>query len=160
MYQMQVFKTFVLLVALGFLAASGSEARSLNQPEDFLDVPGNYQQNAPNQLEVSALQQQQMPTKANLDLDDDDDDDDGVELQPALRAPQLAQAGSAHYRNEQPIMADQAHQTVPSAADLKPAASKHYHHGHGAKGWLDMGAWTGKKGAFGWYDKHPVGKGK
>lgn len=36
----------------------------------------------------------------------------------------------------------------------------HHHHKKGMKGWLDMGAWTKKKGAFGWYADFPVGKGK
>lgn len=33
------------------------------------------------------------------------------------------------------------------------------HHKKNVKGWLDMGAWTHKKGAFGWYADFPVGKG-
>lgn len=54
------------------------------------------------------------------------------------------------------------------ARDLKTSASYgHHHHGgyggghHGYdhSGWLDMGAWTGGKGSFGWYADYPVGKG-
>lgn len=45
--------------------------------------------------------------------------------------------------------------------DLMTAAGHHHHHGHHVHGWLKMGAETGKKGAFKWHDKHPVGgKGK
>lgn len=45
-----------------------------------------------------------------------------------------------------------------SSSDMAASAGHHYHHNHyGAHGWLDMGAHTGKKGAFGWHDKHPVG---
>lgn len=33
------------------------------------------------------------------------------------------------------------------------------HHGGGHGGWLDMGAYSGKKGAFGWYADFPVGYG-
>lgn len=38
----------------------------------------------------------------------------------------------------------------------------HHHHGHHGghydhSGWLDMGAWTGGKGSFGWYADYPVG---
>lgn len=52
------------------------------------------------------------------------------------------------------------------AKDLKTSASYgggHHHHGgydHGGydhSGWLDMGAWTGGKGSFGWYADYPVG---
>lgn len=54
------------------------------------------------------------------------------------------------------------------AKDLKASASYgHHHHGYGGghhggydhSGWLDMGAWTGGKGSFGWYADYPVGKG-
>lgn len=46
-----------------------------------------------------------------------------------------------------------------SAQDMQTAAGHHHgHHGHhSVKGWLEMGAHTGKKGSFGWHDKHPVG---
>lgn len=50
-----------------------------------------------------------------------------------------------------------------SSNDLKTSASYGYHgHGHhgygyGPSGWLDMGAWTGGKGSFGWYADYPVG---
>lgn len=86
------------------------------------------------------------------DSDDEDDEDERVEplqaaridsidsIRPMPSSDSIGVAGSHHQ-------------------DLKTAAS-HHHKGHGAKGWLDMGAWSGKKGAFGWYDKHPVGKGK
>lgn len=43
-----------------------------------------------------------------------------------------------------------------SPSDKMTAAGHHYH-GHGPHGWLKMGASTGKKGAFKWHDKHPVG---
>lgn len=58
-----------------------------------------------------------------------------------------------------------------AAKDLKTSASYGHHHGHGYdhghghghgydhSGWLDMGAWTGGKGSFGWYADYPVGKG-
>uniref|UniRef100_A0A6G1SN15 Uncharacterized protein n=1 Tax=Aceria tosichella TaxID=561515 RepID=A0A6G1SN15_9ACAR len=48
-----------------------------------------------------------------------------------------------------------------TANDLKTSASYgHHHHGHHGydhSGWLDMGAWTGGKGSFGWYADYPVG---
>lgn len=52
------------------------------------------------------------------------------------------------------------------AKDLKASASYGHHgysgghhHGYDHSGWLDMGAWTGGKGSFGWYADYPVGKG-
>lgn len=44
-----------------------------------------------------------------------------------------------------------------SSQDLATAAGHHHHHGHYPHGMLKMGAHTGKKGSFGWHDKHPVG---
>lgn len=50
-----------------------------------------------------------------------------------------------------------------SSSDLKTSASYGHHHhgghhhGYGPSGWLDMGAWTGHKGSFGWYADYPVG---
>lgn len=89
---------------------------------------------------------------SNLD-DDDDDDDDMRRL-----------LNSDGFKTEQQVTNSQVTdqiQLIPAASgDLRTSASHHKHHGHHAKGWLDMGAWTGKKGSFGWYDKHPVGKGK
>lgn len=41
--------------------------------------------------------------------------------------------------------------------DMSTAAGHHHHHHHYVHGWLEMGAHTGKKGSFGWHDKHPVG---
>lgn len=81
------------------------------------------------------------PSASDMDLNFDRSDDLDQQPSPSLYYQQGA------YNQEVPTR------------DLKTAAS-HHHKKHGAKGWLDMGAWTGKKGAFGWYDKHPVGKGK
>ena len=39
------------------------------------------------------------------------------------------------------------------------ADSTHHGGGGGHGGWLDMGAYSGKKGAFGWYADFPVGYG-
>lgn len=43
--------------------------------------------------------------------------------------------------------------------DMETAPSHHHGHhgGHDHHGWLDMGAYSGKKGAFGWYADFPVG---
>lgn len=165
----QFVKTLVLVVVLGYLLApESSEARSLDEQQNDYS---NYNQENPQQA-LQQLAAAQRPLQendaANLDrLDSDDDDDDDERLQQAQPDqyqqqqqvnPMQVAAGSELYQ------ADQAYQPPyqpASGEDLRTAASKHYgHHKHGAKGWLDMGAWTGKKGAFGWYDKHPVGKGR
>lgn len=44
-----------------------------------------------------------------------------------------------------------------SSKDIDTAAGHHHHYKHSVSGWLDMGAHSDKKGAFGWHDKHPVG---
>lgn len=155
--QVFLFVAVVACLAIGEIC----EARSLDpQQESFLQAISDQGMQAP--LDLQQQQQaQQALAGANLDLDDDDDEDDRADQQQQqqpLQQQQLAPAGSALYQrqNEQPIVVAAS----ATGGDLNPAASKHHHHGHGAKGWLDMGAWTGKKGAFGWYDKHPVGKGK
>ncbi|CAN7989242.1 unnamed protein product [Ixodes hexagonus] len=43
-----------------------------------------------------------------------------------------------------------------SGGDLKPSATGY---GHQAEGYLDMGAYSGNYGAFGWYADYPVGGG-
>lgn len=43
-----------------------------------------------------------------------------------------------------------------SEVDLKPSATGY---GHQAEGYLDMGAYSGNYGAFGWYADYPVGGG-
>lgn len=48
--------------------------------------------------------------------------------------------------------------TGSSSQDHMVADSTH-HGGGGHGGWLDMGAYSGKKGAFGWYADFPVGYG-
>jgi hypothetical protein len=66
---------------------------------------------------------------------------------------------------------EQDNESVESPFDMDPlstqeaekyiqAASHHHHGGHGGHhGWLDMGAYSGKHGSFGWYADFPVGGG-
>jgi hypothetical protein len=175
----QLVKTIVLVVVLGYLLAlDSSEARSLEDQQDEISNYGdqeNLQRTEQQLVAAAAAAAGQIPMtntgdNQNLDRsdsDDDDDDDDRIQqVQPDQQylhqqpqqlmnnQVQTAAAGSDLYQT------DQSYQPPyqPPTQDLRTAASKHYgHHKHGAKGWLDMGAWTGKKGAFGWYDKHPVG---
>lgn len=148
-------KTLVLVAILGYLAIPEAEARTLEQqvnaaPMQELQL-GSSAQQIPVQGPIANLDQNES------DADEDEDEDLSLQIQNPVTA-----AGSAYAQYNAPIQTAQTLQkyhATPSAADLKTSAS-HHHHGHGVKGWLDMGAWTGKKGAFGWYDKHPVGKGK
>ena len=174
----QFIKGLVLAAILGYLfTLDSAEARGWpdeqqqqqQQQQDailrqqFNDIQaqyGNIQNALANGMQPGG---DESPNLDRLDSDEDDEEDDRVEqqqqqLQPASLP--IQQLGSQLYQTGQqyPGMGGQQQ---PSSEDLRTAASKHYgHHKHGAKGWLDMGAWTGKKGAFGWYDKHPVGKGK
>lgn len=135
MSPLQLIKTLVIVAVIGYLAVE-LEAKNLDKKE--LEKQARDIQNDFDQILLDTA-------STNLDQIADDDDIDEDDKNPALAA--------------QPT--NQRYQSVPNT-DLKASASHHGHHGHGAKGWLDMGAWTGKKGAFGWYDKHPVGgkKGK
>lgn len=95
--------------------------------------------------------------------DSDDDDEDDLDMKSLLNSVNQADQAATDQQlspQQQQYLQSQIPAASPSSVDLKTSASHHGHHGHHAKGWLDMGAWTGKKGAFGWYDKHPVGKGK
>lgn len=155
---------------LGCFALNHLAQASPSPPQDSLPVNYYEQQQ---QLQGFA---QGNPIYGNMqqinnndeDSDDGDEDDDIANAQGHLAA--MAAQNSVHPTGGEQNVASNSHlddvsatgnyQQVaprPSANDLKTAASYHKHHGHGAKGWLDMGAWTGKKGAFGWHDKHPVG---
>lgn len=182
-------KTIAVAAVIGYLTFTDGliDARSV---EEIRPVVNQMARDQELQYQASAtpyLYPMNPKQVENLDDggDDSDQDDDGSDtsgLQAQYAAPKalMQQAGSNLYQSDrQPIMyngeQDNANveRIVPSynmpqqqqvqltqQTDLKTSAS-HHHHGHkGAKGWLDMGAWTGKKGAFGWYDKHPVGKGK
>lgn len=162
MNQSNLFKTFIIVVVFAYLSINDNqaEARTLNELQ-------NLDTRNVNMNDLSAMAQLIEESKLSnpleqADNDDDEDDDDRSNLQ--LQNP-LMVAGPASLYNDnqrQPILAEQTTQQqnkigYPStSSDLKTSAS-HHHHGHGVKGWLDMGAWTGKKGAFGWHDKHPVG---
>lgn len=149
-------KSLVICTVLGYLSTIDStEARTLDQQQALSNAAESVQ----NDMNLIFQQQQQQldpSQKSNMDMDIDDDEEEDLQNQ---QNPSMASTDTNLVYN-QPI-AEQSRKnyySIPSV-DLKTSAS-HHHHGHGAKGWLDMGAWTGKKGAFGWYDKHPVGKGK
>lgn len=179
----RLFNVFALIAAVGFLTngLESIEARNLNQQELDLLARGGQQQVGPNSLPylLEAAAQSSSSASSNRqdeqdpfdsDSDDDDDDERAGDSSPGGQQGNLLQPAGTDlfYGNKRLPMSElSGHQQgrhaslagPPASSDLNAAASYH-HKGHGAKGWLDMGAWTGKKGAFGWYDKHPVGKGK
>lgn len=56
------------------------------------------------------------------------------------------------------IISEQNDDLMPAASDLHAAETYgHGHHGSDNHGWLDMGAYSHGKGAFGWYADYPVG---
>lgn len=154
------------VVIISLIASNVITARTLNADPITHDIgsPHNLAYTPPLPVffdpSTNAMATEKVLNMDQVDSDGDDDDDDDMR---AAYEPRPVATGNSN----QPILvedgtklAPDSYQPLPAAsADLKTSAS-HHHHGHGAKGWLDMGAWTGKKGAFGWYDKHPVGKGK
>lgn len=152
MLALNFIRSLIISAVLGYLVSvENAEAKSINQPETQItaeELPALLEEARSNGL-----------LKQFEQADEEDDDDDKVDPQ-ATNIPGLSQQNQALLTAA--LQAEQSTQKSLKApnSDLKTSASHHYH-GHGAKGWLDMGAWTGKKGAFGWYDKHPVGgKGK
>lgn len=171
----QFVRGLVLTALLGYLfTLNSTQARGWGEPQQqqqlqqLQDALSNQMSNIQAHYN-GQLRQDDSNSLDRLDSDEDDEDDDRLQLQPASLGQQSTSGSNLYQTGQQytpPLVAEQTgvYQEQPagsSADDLRVAASKHYgHHKHGAKGWLDMGAWTGKKGAFGWYDKHPVGKGK
>lgn len=126
----------------------------------FSTVEARYLEAASNNQQIGTTNSYTPPiipanSGEQADMEMDDDDDDG-EMKNLLNG---AAGNNQAVTVEDPRMGSRFQPRPAATVDLKASAS-HHHHGHHAKGWLDMGAWTGKKGAFGWYDKHPVGKGK
>lgn len=153
-------KTLVVVVVLGYLTLVDNSA--LLEARAFGETGVGEQNGVGENLQgdqnpLPLLEPARSSNLDSMDIDDDDDEDlTDDKQQTANGGPQLMSATGTNLFYNQPI-AEQSQQRP--TGDLKTSAS-HHHHGHGTKGWLDMGAWTGKKGAFGWYDKHPVGKGK
>lgn len=95
-------------------------------------------------------------TRASPLADQFDDDQEQVPSGDLLAG---SASGAMYNRAQEPRGLDSiANAKIQSShRDLKTAAGHHYHGGHGASGWLKMGAHSGHKGAFGWHAKYPVG---
>lgn len=159
-----IFKTLIVVVVFAYLSVNDqqAEARTFSdlQNLDTRNINMNDLNTMVQLIDDSKLSSNPMEQADNDDDNDDDDDRSNLQVQNPLM---VSPSASLYNDNQsiQPILAEQTTQQhnkigSPSGNDLKTSAS-HHHHGHGVKGWLDMGAWTGKKGAFGWHDKHPVG---
>lgn len=89
--------------------------------------------------------------------DNSDESGDESDGQPSVAPAALGGAGPMNENAELGLDTNIANAKIDlSPRDMSTAAGHHYH-GHGVHGMLKMGAETGKKGAFKWYDKHPVG---
>lgn len=152
-------KSMVAIVALIgciLVLSSNCEARALvsgggKQSTLIMDNSAMVPQQPSAPIAPIDAERQANMLASQLDSDDDDDDDDKSQNQFFAGAQEMPSSGESSQLEAAPSV-------VNTKSDLKTAASHHHH--HHVKGWLDMGAWTGKKGAFGWHDKHPVGKGK
>lgn len=159
MSPLRLLKTLVIVVVFGYLTFADDsliEARTLGE-NTVGEQNGSGENLQHDQNPVPLLEPPRTSNLDSMDMDDDEDDD-LIDKRQVKNTPQMMSATGTNLFYNQPI-AEQSQHRPAATGDLKTSAS-HHHHGHGAKGWLDMGAWTGKKGAFGWYDKHPVGKGK
>lgn len=148
-------------------SSSDSDAGSLEDADaSELSLYGGAGANSPmgaasaaNQAAANEYAQLDKRTQqwANTDIDNDNDPD---EAEPASQDAdgQMAAAASDNNSNEAlGLGSNIANAKIEmSPRDMSTAAGHHYH-GHGVHGMLKMGAETGKKGAFKWYDKHPVG---
>jgi len=124
---------------------------------------GSASQTAANQMLGSSMNgndQQQELAQVNADqqwADRSIDQDADAETDAAASAPQEELADEASANDELGMDTNIANAKIEmTPRDMSTAAGHHYH-GHGVHGMLKMGAETGKKGAFKWYDKHPVG---
>lgn len=101
-------------------------------------------------------------TSESTDNSDNDSDDDDSNASEASES-DLRWSDNNNYRgnnDNEPHGLDSNIENAKinmSPKDMATAAGHHHHHGHYPHGWLKMGAETGKKGAFKWHDKHPVG---
>jgi len=160
--------TFVLLGLL-FVFLSHEQARALAAPVSNSNEP---QQTGPSSAEDLSSDESNTELSAAetetdfLDLVDgpsanaaeesepDEDEVPSAAVSNNLRWSDQADAGDEPRGSDSNI---ENARVQASPDDMATAAGHHHHHHHYVHGKLDMGAHTGKKGSFGWHDKHPVG---
>lgn len=159
------------------LLVSAAPSSSKQQKQQQINVtPTNYNNAVENLLADESFRNDEIQddlTAADLDLDgaaatpeSPDSDSDSEDDSTATDASEselrwLDNNNKRGYNNEGEQQGSDSNienaRINMSPKDLATAAGHHHHHGHYPHGWLEMGAETGKKGAFKWHDKHPVG---
>lgn len=126
-----------------------AEDQSENSEAEFAEPDGSLDKDASN------------ANDANEASDDSDSDYSGVG-EATIGA---ASSGKGRWSNNQQDQSnlDSSDSNIANAKvrfspkDMATAAGHHHGHKHYVSGMLKMGAESGKKGAFKWHDKHPVG---
>ncbi|KAI1294655.1 hypothetical protein HDE_06003 [Halotydeus destructor] len=98
---------------------------------------------------------------SNVDFVPAESEVEPVGLVRMVRAAAALKPTNGHRRPNYPAKVE----NVPAASDFKAmpeleAQATHHGHGHDHHGWLDMGAYSGHHGAFGWYADFPAGHGR
>lgn len=132
---------------------------SLLQPEE---QAANDQEQAGSDLS-GFLNESVDPEDSDSDSDAGDDDD----MDQAAASNLIPESLLLKQQNQQVLtssssitkanMNQKPNNLIDYGRELLPAAGHHHHHKHYVSGKLEMGAESGKKGAFKWHDKHPVG---
>lgn len=95
------------------------------------------------------------------DIDQEDDDESGDPNQRESIDNILSNTNVRVTRPSQQIARHTNPDTKSNLGEDLEAEQSHYHvkkSGKKNSGWLDMGAWSGGKGSFGWYADFPVGR--
>lgn len=123
---------------------AGIDADEKNDPINDESAPADPEFNDGNESSNAAVQERS-----------DANDEDSLNDLPARAASSLRWSDRALLDTQDTNIANAKIRL--SAGDMATAAGHHHHKKHYVSGWLKMGAESGKKGAFKWHDKHPVG---
>ena len=153
---------FALLLVLFVASVRKSSAASFGQTVDEM-----VNDDEPLQRDESATRDFNLNADDSLDEEDADEapkrarrqgeDSFGAETAPTTNADD--EVASTSGDDEEQLQGNDSNieNAKLSPNELETAAGHHHHHKHYPHGKLVMGAETGKKGAFKWHDKHPVG---
>lgn len=135
-----------------------AEDQSENSEAEFAEPDGSLDKDASNANDAS---------EAN-DASDDDSDYAGIGEATGLAG--AASAGNERWEGDKTRFGGDSASNLDSSdsnianakvrlspTDMATAAGHHHSHKHYPSGMLKMGAESGKKGAFKWHSKHPVG---
>jgi hypothetical protein len=129
----KIFKMLIILLALNiFLITGFTNAKPLEFGQTVLlstqDLDG--EESHPYQVVIKS------PQTSAMEVSDDDEYEETVPVKVIAVRPKLIDGENNDLRS--------------SATDLQAAATGYGHGGHDNSGWLDMGAYSGGYGAFGW----------